>query len=63
MPAAPCLGTRFIVSHVSRIPNCSSNLARELALSRQRQKILLKDLPPDVKSTPDSSEIRWPDFT
>jgi hypothetical protein len=39
----PCLGTRFIVSNVSRIPNCSYNLAREFARSRERQKILFKD--------------------
>jgi hypothetical protein len=38
-----CLGIPFIVSNPSRISNCRYHLARLLALSGERQKILFKD--------------------
>jgi len=41
--ADPCPGIPFIVSKPFRISNCRYHLARVVALSGQRQKILFKD--------------------
>jgi len=43
MPAIPASESPSIVSNPSRISNCRYHLARELALSGERQKILFKD--------------------